>query len=99
MTPSCCVRRVNLAKASVALRQLITLDAVALAAFRECASPPGQERALNPNLTFAPGLNRCWSYSFRCSFSVYFSALILTLSQQMTSDRINLYPTSNATLW
>lgn len=30
---------------------------------------------------------------------VYFSALVLTLSQQMTSDRINLYPTSNSTLW
>ncbi|XP_053701897.1 transmembrane protein 237A-like [Synchiropus splendidus] len=29
----------------------------------------------------------------------YFSALILSLSQQMTSDRINLYPTQNATLW
>lgn len=32
-------------------------------------------------------------------FPVYFSALILSLSQQMTSDRINLYATSNATLW
>lgn len=30
---------------------------------------------------------------------LYFSALILSLSQQMTSDRINLYPASNATLW
>uniref|UniRef100_A0A674PMH7 Transmembrane protein 237b n=1 Tax=Takifugu rubripes TaxID=31033 RepID=A0A674PMH7_TAKRU len=55
--------RVNLGNASLALRELITLDAVALAAF------------------------------------LYFSALILSLSQQMTSDRINLYATSNATLW
>uniref|UniRef100_A0A8C6L5G6 Transmembrane protein 237a n=1 Tax=Nothobranchius furzeri TaxID=105023 RepID=A0A8C6L5G6_NOTFU len=30
---------------------------------------------------------------------LYFIALILSLSQQMTSDRINLYPTANATLW
>ncbi|XP_034030727.1 transmembrane protein 237B [Thalassophryne amazonica] len=31
---------------------------------------------------------------------LYFSALVLTLSQQTTSDRINLYPYSfNATLW
>ena len=31
--------------------------------------------------------------------AVYFAALVLTLSQQMTSDRINLYPSSNSTLW
>ncbi|KAM9709499.1 transmembrane protein 237A-like [Menidia menidia] len=30
---------------------------------------------------------------------LYFIALILSLSQQMTSDRINLYPSANATLW
>ncbi|XP_047225809.1 transmembrane protein 237A-like isoform X1 [Girardinichthys multiradiatus] len=30
---------------------------------------------------------------------LYFIALILSLSQQMTSDRINLYPTANETLW
>ncbi|XP_034533958.1 transmembrane protein 237B [Notolabrus celidotus] len=30
---------------------------------------------------------------------LYFSALVLSLSQQMTSDRINLYPAFNATLW
>ncbi|XP_030642950.1 transmembrane protein 237A [Chanos chanos] len=30
---------------------------------------------------------------------LYFAALILSLSQQMTSDRINLYPTANETLW
>ncbi|XP_076022081.1 transmembrane protein 237B [Genypterus blacodes] len=30
---------------------------------------------------------------------LYFSALVLSLSQQMTSDRINLYPNSNGTLW
>ncbi|XP_048857723.1 transmembrane protein 237A-like isoform X2 [Brienomyrus brachyistius] len=30
---------------------------------------------------------------------LYFAALILSLSQQMASDRINLYPTSNETLW
>ncbi|XP_042371603.1 transmembrane protein 237A-like, partial [Plectropomus leopardus] len=29
----------------------------------------------------------------------YFIALILSLSQQMTSDRIHLYPTANETLW
>ncbi|XP_076579834.1 transmembrane protein 237A-like isoform X1 [Chaetodon auriga] len=55
--------RVNLAKGSVALREFITLDPVALASF------------------------------------LYFSALILSLSQQMTSDRINLYPAFNTTLW
>ncbi|XP_008283873.1 transmembrane protein 237A-like [Stegastes partitus] len=55
--------RVNLAKGSVALREFITLDPVALASF------------------------------------LYFSALVLSLSQQMTSDRINLYPSSNTTLW
>ena len=32
---SCCVPRVNLAQASVALRELITLDAAALASFCE----------------------------------------------------------------
>lgn len=30
---------------------------------------------------------------------LYFSALVLSLSQQMTSDRINLYPNSNGSLW
>ncbi|XP_070813899.1 transmembrane protein 237B isoform X2 [Chaetodon trifascialis] len=55
--------RVNLAKGSMALREFITLDPVALASF------------------------------------LYFSALILSLSQQMTSDRINLYPAFNTTLW
>lgn len=30
---------------------------------------------------------------------LYFSALVLSLSQQMTSDRINLYSSSNTTLW
>ncbi|XP_028249974.1 transmembrane protein 237A [Parambassis ranga] len=55
--------RVNLAKASMALRGFLTLDPAALASF------------------------------------LYFIALILSLSQQMTSDRINLYPTSNETLW
>ncbi|KAF6721353.1 Transmembrane protein 237B [Oryzias melastigma] len=55
--------RVNLAKGSVALRECITLDPVALASF------------------------------------LYFSALVLSLSQQMTSDRINLYQSYNATLW
>lgn len=30
---------------------------------------------------------------------LYFSALVLSLSQQMTSDRINLYPAFNTTLW
>ncbi|XP_062303079.1 transmembrane protein 237B-like isoform X1 [Osmerus eperlanus] len=30
---------------------------------------------------------------------LYFSALVLSLSQQMTSDRINLYSTYNQTLW
>ncbi|XP_077369267.1 transmembrane protein 237B isoform X2 [Festucalex cinctus] len=55
--------RVNLAKSSMALQELVTLDPVALASF------------------------------------LYFSALVLSLSQQMTSDRINLYPDPNATLW
>ncbi|XP_038575953.1 transmembrane protein 237A-like isoform X2 [Micropterus salmoides] len=55
--------RVNLAKASMALRGFLTLDPAALASF------------------------------------LYFVALILSLSQQMTSDRINLYPTANETLW
>ncbi|XP_077473014.1 transmembrane protein 237A [Stigmatopora argus] len=55
--------RVNLAKASMALRGFITLDPAALASF------------------------------------LYFIALILSLSQQMTSDRIHLYPTANETLW
>ncbi|KAG9277569.1 transmembrane protein 237B isoform X1 [Astyanax mexicanus] len=55
--------RVNLAKASVALRSFLTLDPVALASF------------------------------------LYFSALVLSLSQQMTSDRINLYSNINASLW
>ncbi|XP_076118641.1 transmembrane protein 237A [Alosa pseudoharengus] len=55
--------RVNLAKASMALRGLLTMDPAALASL------------------------------------LYFAALILTLSQQMTSDRIHLYPTGNQTLW
>ncbi|CAK6980694.1 transmembrane protein 237A-like [Scomber scombrus] len=55
--------RVNLAKASMALRGFLTLDPAALASV------------------------------------LYFIALILSLSQQMTSDRINLYPTANETLW
>ncbi|XP_053733528.1 transmembrane protein 237A-like isoform X2 [Synchiropus splendidus] len=55
--------RMNLAKASMALRGFITLDPAALASF------------------------------------LYFIALILSLSQQMTSDRMNLYPTANETLW
>ncbi|XP_069388813.1 transmembrane protein 237A-like [Paralichthys olivaceus] len=55
--------RVNLAKASMALRGFLTLDPAALASF------------------------------------LYFIALILSLSQQMTSDRINLYPSANETLW
>ncbi|KAF0026883.1 hypothetical protein F2P81_021620 [Scophthalmus maximus] len=55
--------RVNLAKASMALRGFLSLDPAALASF------------------------------------LYFIALILSLSQQMTSDRINLYPTANETLW
>ncbi|XP_073318372.1 transmembrane protein 237B isoform X2 [Pagrus major] len=55
--------RVNLAKGSMALREFVTLDPVALASF------------------------------------LYFSALVLSLSQQMTSDRINLYPAANTTLW
>ncbi|XP_057674568.1 transmembrane protein 237A-like isoform X2 [Corythoichthys intestinalis] len=55
--------RVNLAKSSMALQELITLDPVALASL------------------------------------LYFSALLLSLSQQMTSDRINLYPDTNETLW
>ncbi|KAJ8003569.1 hypothetical protein DPEC_G00149710 [Dallia pectoralis] len=55
--------RVNLAKGTMAVREFLTLDPVALASF------------------------------------LYFSALVLSLSQQMTSDRINLYPSANGTLW
>ncbi|XP_028288545.1 transmembrane protein 237B-like isoform X2 [Parambassis ranga] len=55
--------RLNLAKGTMALRDFITLDPVALASF------------------------------------LYFSALVLSLSQQMTSDRINLYSSFNSTLW
>ncbi|KAM9487229.1 transmembrane protein 237A [Clarias gariepinus] len=55
--------RVNLAKASMALRGFFTLDPGALASF------------------------------------LYTTALILSLSQQMTSDRINQYPTANDSLW
>uniref|UniRef100_A0A8D0L3C4 Transmembrane protein 237 n=1 Tax=Sphenodon punctatus TaxID=8508 RepID=A0A8D0L3C4_SPHPU len=57
--------RIDLAKASVALRGFFTLDPAAMASF------------------------------------LYFAALILTLSQQMTSDRINLYtpPSENGSLW
>ncbi|KAG7467350.1 hypothetical protein MATL_G00152460 [Megalops atlanticus] len=55
--------RVNLAKATMAVRGFLTLDPVALASF------------------------------------LYFTALILSLSQQMTSDRIHLYPTANESLW
>ncbi|KAL2087950.1 hypothetical protein ACEWY4_016778 [Coilia grayii] len=55
--------RVNLAKATIAMRSLLMLDPVALASL------------------------------------LYFAALVLTLSQQMTSDRINLYPSANSTLW
>ncbi|CAL8291228.1 unnamed protein product [Lota lota] len=55
--------RVNLAKGSLALREFVTLDLMALASF------------------------------------LYFSALVLSLSQQMTSDRINLYQSTNSSLW
>ncbi|XP_053536651.1 transmembrane protein 237A [Ictalurus punctatus] len=55
--------RVNLAKASMALRGFLMLDPAALASF------------------------------------LYFAALILSLSQQMTSDRINLYLIANESLW
>ncbi|KAK2849914.1 hypothetical protein Q7C36_008697 [Tachysurus vachellii] len=55
--------RVNLAKASMALRGFLMLDPAALASF------------------------------------MYFAALILSLSQQMTSDRINQCPIDNESLW
>ncbi|XP_061463964.1 transmembrane protein 237 isoform X2 [Rhineura floridana] len=57
--------RIDLAKASVAIRGFLTLDPAAIASF------------------------------------LYFAALILSLSQQMTSDRINLYtpPSENGSLW
>ncbi|XP_031414383.1 transmembrane protein 237B isoform X2 [Clupea harengus] len=55
--------RLNLAKATIAMRSLLMLEPAALASL------------------------------------LYFAALVLTLSQQMTSDRINLYPSSNSTLW
>ncbi|KAM9189645.1 transmembrane protein 237 [Mergus octosetaceus] len=57
--------RIDLAKASVALRGFLTLDPAAIASF------------------------------------LYFTALILSLSQQMTCDRINLYtpPSENGSIW
>ncbi|KFP90921.1 Transmembrane protein 237, partial [Apaloderma vittatum] len=57
--------RIDLAKASVALRGFLTLDSAAVASF------------------------------------LYFAALILSLSQQMTCDRINLYtpPSENGSIW
>nr|XP_023959815.1 transmembrane protein 237 isoform X3 [Chrysemys picta bellii] len=57
--------RIDLAKASVAVRGFLTLDPAAIASF------------------------------------LYFVALILSLSQQMTSDRINLYtpPSENGSIW
>ncbi|XP_040460671.1 transmembrane protein 237 isoform X3 [Falco naumanni] len=57
--------RIDLAKASVALRGFLTLDPAAVASF------------------------------------LYFAALILSLSQQMTCDRINLYtpPSENGSIW
>ncbi|KAM6070517.1 transmembrane protein 237 isoform 2-T2 [Chlamydotis macqueenii] len=57
--------RIDLAKASVALRGFLTLDPAAVASF------------------------------------LYFAALILSLSQQMTCDRINLYTPSleNGSIW
>ncbi|XP_042300918.1 transmembrane protein 237 isoform X5 [Sceloporus undulatus] len=56
--------RIDLAKASVAVRGFLTLDPAAIASF------------------------------------MYFAALVLSLSQQMTSDRINLYtpPSENGSL-
>ena len=77
----------------MALREFVTLDPVALASFCESTRSTGSRQVLSDaELLFAsqPG----------CAlFSVYFSALVLCLSQQMTSDRINLYPAFNATLW
>ncbi|XP_053354985.1 transmembrane protein 237B [Clarias gariepinus] len=55
--------RLDLARASTAMRSFLTLDPVAFACF------------------------------------LYFSALVLSLSQQMTSDRINLYYSVNSSLW
>ncbi|KFV64293.1 Transmembrane protein 237, partial [Dryobates pubescens] len=57
--------RIDLAKASIALRGFLTLDPAAVASF------------------------------------LYFAALILSLSQQMTCDRINLYtpPSENGSIW
>ncbi|XP_010188865.1 PREDICTED: transmembrane protein 237 [Mesitornis unicolor] len=57
--------RIDLAKASVALRGFLTLNSAAVASF------------------------------------LYFAALILSLSQQMTCDRINLYtpPSENGSIW
>ncbi|NXK37488.1 TM237 protein, partial [Piprites chloris] len=57
--------RIDLAKASVAVRGLFTLDPAAVASF------------------------------------LYFAALILSLSQQMTYDKISLYtpPSENGSIW
>ncbi|KAF3857461.1 hypothetical protein F7725_009320, partial [Dissostichus mawsoni] len=80
--------RVNLAKGSVALQEFITLNPVALASFCEST------------LFTISNCHMASSHTLCSLFpAVYFSALILSLSQQMTSDRINLYPDFNTTLW
>ncbi|XP_044200876.1 transmembrane protein 237B isoform X2 [Thunnus albacares] len=87
--------RVNLAKGSLALREFITLDPVALASFCESTHTQTQTSPLKQ-----PFLSVDTLYcSLSCFHPVYFSALVLSLSQQMTSDRINLYPAFNTTLW
>lgn len=83
--------RVNLAKGPVALREFITLDPVALASF--C------ESSFLLCLCFII-VGSVWDSVDTLCFlhTVYFSALVLSLSQQMTSDRINLYSNNTALL-
>ncbi|PWA28431.1 hypothetical protein CCH79_00015962 [Gambusia affinis] len=75
--------RVNLAKTSMALRGFLTLDPVAVASFRKTWTNVIDDDCDDEGN----------------EYNVYFIALILSLSQQMTSDRINHYPTANETLW
>lgn len=55
----------------------------------------------NSEVFIKPSIVLHWFFCvFFSPFSlVYFSALVLSLSQQMTSDRINLYRSVNTSLW
>lgn len=81
----------NLARAPTAIRSFLTLDPVALASFRELISNEFRRAYKKKVYNFA--------LIFFFLLIVYLSALVLSLSQQMTSDRINLYRSVNASLW